>query len=398
MTACLGARYSRVAMRRVAVGVGLVLTAVAVALFVLLSQTEVVRLLRQGASVAILVVGVEDATRGSSPAETIGVALVHPGGRGTWLSVPRNLVWPTAGGWNSLHGLFASEGTPGIARRLASALEIAIPYWVVVDYPGLQTVVDALGGVELTVATRLVYQDRARNLFIDIPPGRQTFNGAKVVDFVRFPDDEEPARLERLHGLLQALLDKARGLSPVRWRSAVAAFQAAVSTNLSVWETWDMARAVGGVSPERTALFALPGVPRAVGSPDLVPDLVRLRKLVQGVVRGQAFLTRDGVRVLVLNGTGTKLLAASTAAWLADLGFTVVGKADADRSNYPHTYVVVREETRAKGRAVLEVLPPTVQPRVQLQTDREFDLARVGGWPQDTDVILILGAGFDVRP
>lgn len=377
---------------------GLVLTAVAVALFVLLSQTEVVRLLRQGATVAILVVVVEDTTQASSPAETIGVALVHPGGRGTWLSVPRDLVWPAAGGWNLLHNLYASEGTPGISRRLASALEIAIPYWVVVDFPGLRTVVDTLGGVELTVATRLVYQDRARNLFIDIPAGRQTFDGAKAVDFVRYVDDEEPGRLERLHGLLRALLDKAWSLSPVQWRSAVTAIQAAVQTNLSVWETWDLARAVGSLSPERTALWALPGVPRAVGSPEQVPDLVRLRKVVQGAVRGQVFLTRDGVRVLVLNGTGTKLLAASTAAWLADLGFTVVGKGDADRSNYPGTYLVVREETRAKGRAVLEVLPPTVQPTVQVQTDREFDLARVGGWPQDTDVILILGAGFDVRP
>jgi len=371
---------------------------VGVALFVLLSQTEVVRLLRKGATVAVLVVGVEDAAAGASPAETIGVALVHPGGRATWLSVPRDLAWPTAGGWSSLHTLYAAEGALGVSRRLASILEIPIPYWVVVDFPGLRSIVDALGGVELTVPARLVYQDRTRNLFIDIPAGRQTLDGAKAVDYVRYLDDEEPARLERLHAFLRALLERFRGVAPDRWRPTVEAVRSAVRTNLSVWETWDLARAVAGLAPERTVWGALPGVPRTVGSADLVPDLVRLRKLVQGAAGGQAFLTRDEVRVVVLNGTGTKLLAASTGAWLADLGFTVVGKADADRSNYPRTYLVVREGTRAKGRAVLEALPPKVQSTVQLLTDREFDLARVGGWPQDTDVILILGAGFDVRP
>ncbi len=385
-------------MRRLAMGVGLVLTGVAVALFVVLSQTEVARTLRQGSPVAVLVVGVSHRAQEKTPADRISVALIGPGGRATWLSVPRDLAWPTAGGWTSLHNLYATEGALGVSRRLASLLEVPIPYWIVMDLAGVAALVDRLGGVELVIPERLVYQDRAKDLFIDIPPGKQVFNGARAADFLRYVDDRdgETGRLGRYHQLLGALLDKARQLSTTGWRTLVETFRAEARTNLSLWETWDLARAVGGLSPDRTAFLPVPAVPRPGGG-DRVPDLARLRKAVLAATRGQAPLTRDEVRVLVLNGTGTRLLASRTGAWLADLGFTVVGVGEADRSNYPRSYVVVRAEALVKGRAVVDALPSPVQSTVLLQTDREFDVARVGGWPPDTDVILILGAGFDVR-
>lgn len=384
-------------MRRVAIGVGLVLTGVAVTLFVLFSQTEVARTLRQGAPVCVLVVGVDEAAPDAG-ADSISVAILQPGGAGTWISIPPDLVWPTAAEWKSLHVLYASEGTAGISRRLSLLLEIPLPYWVVVDFAGLGKVVDAVGGVELTVGTRLVYQDRTRNLFIDIPPGRQMLDGSAARDFIRYQDGDEAGRLARQHQFLAALTAQVQAVPARQWRTTAETIRSAVQTNLSLWEALDLARALGSVTQDRTTFATAPTAPRAGTVRDLVPDLVRLRQITQPPSRTPTFVTRDEIRVLVLNGTGQKLLATRTGAWLADHGFTVIGVADADRSNYPRTYIVAREEARAKGRAVFDVIPPKVQPAVQVQTDREFDLARVGGWPQDTDVILILGAGFDVRP
>ncbi len=385
-------------MRRVAIGVGLVLIGVAVTLFVLFSQTEVTRTLRQGSPVYVLVVLVDEEAPGGAQAEVVAVAAFQPGGKATWISVPRHLAWPTAAGWTSLHALYATEGIAGLVRRLTLLLEVPLSYWWVVDFAGFPKIVDAVGGVEVTVEERLVYQDRSRNLFIDIPPGKQTLDGATALDFVRYRDDDESRRMERQHQFLRALLDRAQALPPARWRTTAEEVRAAARTNLSLWEVLDLAKGLGDPAPDRTTFVAVPALPRAGGDGQLVPDLVRLRKLTQSLVRPQAFLTRDEIRVLVLNGAGVKLLATRTGAWLADLGFSVVGMGDADRSNYPRTYIVVREEARAKGRALLEALPSAVQPGVQIQTDREFDLGRVGGWPENTDLILILGAGFDVRP
>jgi LCP family protein required for cell wall assembly len=384
-------------MRRVAIAVGLILIGVAVALFVLFSQTEVARTLRRGAPVYILVVRVDGGAQGGVRADAVAVAVLQPGGRGSWISVPRDLAWPTAAGWTSLHVLYTAEGIAGLSRRLGSLFEVALPYWVVVDFAAFRKVVDTLGGVEVTVETRLVYQDRSQNLFIDIPAGRQTLDGATALDFVRYQEGDETARLARHHQFLRAALEKARDVPTGEWRPTVEAIRDAVRTNLSLWEALDLARMLGGLSPDDVTFSVAPTLVRPGGKGELVPDLVRLRKLIQSLVQ-QPLLTRDEIRVLVLNGAGTKLLATRTGAWLADRGFQVTGTADADRSNYPRTYLIVRDETRAKGKALFEVLPSGVQPGVQIQTDREFDLARVGGWPKDADLILILGVGFDVRP
>ncbi|HEU69062.1 MAG TPA: LytR family transcriptional regulator [Candidatus Acetothermia bacterium] len=381
------------AMRRVAIGAGLILIGVAVTLFILFSQTEVARTLRQGTPISVLVVRLDE---GGTEADAVSLAFLQPGGRATWISIPRDLVWPTASGWKSLHTLYASEGVAGLAHRVSLLFEVPLQYWVVVDPAGFREVVDAIGGVELMVEARLVYQDRSRNLFIDIPPGEHTFDGATALDFVRYEDGGEAGRIARHHELLRASLNRTRA-APLG-RATVERIWNAVQTNLSLGEALDLARASGDLSPDRVTFTIVPTVPRPDGGGDLAPDLVRLRELVQSVVGGLSFLTRDEIRVLVLNGTGMKLLAAGTGSWLADRGFQVVGTADADRSNYPRTHLVVRDEDRPKGRALLDVLPASVQAGVQVQTDREFDLARVGGWPEGVDVILILGAGFDVHP
>lgn len=371
---------------------GLILTGVAVTLIILFSQTEVARMLRQGTPIAVLVIRVD---KGGAEADAVSLAFLQPGGNATWISVPRTLVWPTASGWKSLHALYASEGVAGVAHRAHLLFEIPLPYWVIVDSAGFREVIDAIGGVDITVEARLVYQDRSRNLFIDIPPGEHTFDGATALDFVRYEDGDEAEWIARHRELVRASLNRTRA-APVG-RATVERMWGAVQTNLSLWEALDLARALGDLSPDRVTFATVPTVSQPDGGEYLVPDLVRLRELVQSTVGGQSFLTRDEIRVLVLNGTGLKLLAAKTGSWLADRGFQVVGTADADRSNYPCTHLVVREEDRAKGRALFDILPPSLQAGVQVQTDREFDLARVGGWPEDVDVILILGEGFDVH-
>ncbi|HOD73969.1 MAG TPA: hypothetical protein PKM13_05465, partial [Candidatus Bipolaricaulis anaerobius] len=81
-----------------AIAIGLVLTGVAVTLFILFSQTEVTRTLRQGSPVYVLVVGVDEGGPSTAHVHSVAVAVVQPGGRASWISVPRTLTWPTAAG------------------------------------------------------------------------------------------------------------------------------------------------------------------------------------------------------------------------------------------------------------------------------------------------------------
>ncbi|MCR4392575.1 MAG: LCP family protein [Candidatus Acetothermia bacterium] len=378
-------------MRRVGISIGLVLIGVAVALFFLYSRTDVERALRRGEPVYVLVVGVDNARHGAPQADLIAVAGLFPGGRTVWVSIPRHLACPTPAGWRPLYALYAAEGVDGLRRRVAGLLELPIDHWVEVDFAGFQKLVDLVGGVEVAVETRLVYMDWSQDLFIDVPAGLQNLSGAKALEYVRYQEGDELGRIARQHVFLQALWDRLRGLSWSRWREVVQVGREAVRTDLSVWEGLDLAKHLRQAGP--VVLAAAPVLPRAGGQGEAVPDLVRVHKLVRAVAAGEHFLTRDEVRVLVLNGAGVKFLARKTGAWLLERGFYVTDMSNADRYNYPRTYLIYREETQAKARMLLDLLPPGVEAVVE----GEFGVERLGGWPEDTDLILILGAGFDVR-
>lgn len=73
-----------------------------------------------------------------------------------------------------------------VKEDLAVALGIDIDFSAIMDLDGFRGIVDALGGVEMNVTRPLYYDDPAQGLYINIPAGYQTLNGAQAEGFVRF--------------------------------------------------------------------------------------------------------------------------------------------------------------------------------------------------------------------
>ncbi|MBE6708446.1 MAG: LytR family transcriptional regulator [Ruminococcaceae bacterium] len=72
------------------------------------------------------------------------------------------------------------------ADHLESALCTKISYCAIMDLNGFINIVDAIGGVEMNVPTKMYYNDPDQNLYIDLQPGYQTLNGAQAEQFVRY--------------------------------------------------------------------------------------------------------------------------------------------------------------------------------------------------------------------
>ena len=370
------------------------LVALGATLLLLFSQTEVLRRLRQGAVVHVGVVALDP----EGQPGTVGVLSLLPNGRVQWVIFPLGLAWPTSPTtWSPLSTFSASEGVEGVVRLLGSCLEEPVPYWVVVEYADVGRWAARLGGVAVRVKERLVYQDRPRDLFLDLGTGIHTLGEDKVLAYLLVGEGGESGKAARHLELLRGFSARLGALPWNQAKGQVPGLLKDVRTNLTVWEAIDVLRVLRSTAEDRLEVVVVPTVVRGEGKPEVVLDLVRWRKLLRLRFGGPDPFTRDEVRVVVLNGTGVRLLARRAGQWLADRGFQVVKMDDADRSNYPRTVVVVREETRAKAGAVLEVLSPVVPPPgVLVQTEREFGVERVGGWPKEGDVLIILGAGFNV--
>ena len=94
---------------------------------------------------------------------------------------------------------------------------IPTDYYAQVNIDGFRGIVDAIGGVDLTVPQRMYYVDEYQDLYIDLYPGHQHLNGKKAEQFVRFRGyvGGDVDRLEAQKTFLNAFLSKLLSLSTV---------------------------------------------------------------------------------------------------------------------------------------------------------------------------------------
>lgn len=362
-------------MRRVLVVVGLVLLGLGGALFFSVTRTEVQRALAQGDPVQMLIfleTGIPP--DGPNPMVAVLVSLL-PQKRCVWVVIPGQLLVPVAGAWRPL-----GEHGDKAASALAALLELPLLGAVEVSAAVWDGLVADLGGVVARPQERLIYQDPFRQVFIDIPAGEQLLGGQKSRELLAYllqyggkPD------LAGLHAFFADLVGRLSGRPEVLRK-------AFTSATLSPWAARDF---WSGVAHSQARLEVLPLVEE---EGKLRPDVVRIRKLRESLVSGRTFLTRDEVRLFLVNGTRERFLASRTAAWLSARGFQVVGVGQADRQDYPKTLLLVRKGTEDKAELLRTLLPQGVS----VILAETFGMERLGGWPEGADVVLLLGAGFDV--
>lgn len=105
------------------------------------------------------------------------------------------------------------EALFSLAEVLEKNLFINIDYSLIMDLDGFQNIVDILGGVDLYVEQPMYYSDPEQGLYINIPAGQQTLNGAQAEGFVRYRYGYLTADLGRQNAQKQfmtALFNKAK--------------------------------------------------------------------------------------------------------------------------------------------------------------------------------------------
>lgn len=86
-----------------------------------------------------------------------------------------------------------------VTSLLERSLCVRINFSVIMDLEGFRGIVDAVGGVEMELPNALEYSDPEQGLYINLPAGRQTLNGAQAEQFVRFREDYNQGDLGRVN-------------------------------------------------------------------------------------------------------------------------------------------------------------------------------------------------------
>lgn len=126
----------------------------------------------------------------------------------TMLSLPRDtrIKIPGYRGYHKINAIYANgeaerrqaevngqvpteNGVTLTKKTLEQMLGIPIQYYVEVDFDGFKSIIDELGGVEVNVDRKLVYDDPTDDTHINLEPGLQTLNGDQALGYVRHRHD-----------------------------------------------------------------------------------------------------------------------------------------------------------------------------------------------------------------
>ncbi|MFD9941549.1 LCP family protein [Nonomuraea sp. NPDC059023] len=190
--------------------------------------------------------------RTGSKARADTIALVHlPADRGKPMvvSIPRDSMVeiPACGDSRAHRGMINSAYTTGgvdcLVKTLEKLTDVRVDRYAEVDFSGFKKVVDALGGVELTIKKPV--NDRKSKL--TLPSGRSVLTGEQALGYFRlrdYGDGSDIMRIKRQQSLLYAMLAKAKTAlvtDPAGFREFLGAVTAATTSDLNVEELYQLA-------------------------------------------------------------------------------------------------------------------------------------------------------------
>ena len=278
------------------------------------------------------------------------------------LSVPRDL-WVAIPGYGQerINAAYEFGGSDTARQTVTNVLGQPIARYAVIGLQGVRDVVNAVGGVDITVAQAIhddAYPtDNYGYQTIDIPAGPQHMDGDTALEYARTRhQDSDFGRVARQQQVLAAV--RTAMLQPINWPripAVLAAVSGAVKTDVSPLD----AIAIGA------AMLRSPGTPdhmvidtqlatETTGADGayLLEAKPSLKPAVAAFLGGPSI---SSMSVEVLNGAGVAGLAARTADKLTQAGFVIANVADAPRAQ-AQTSIVAKPAARSAAEQIASAL------------------------------------------
>ncbi len=369
--------------------------------------------------VSLLVMGLDyrDWAAGEGPPRTDTMILftIDPVNRTAGiLSIPRDL-WVNIPGFdygriNSAYQLGEAYKVMGGGPQLATdtveeLLGVPIDYYAQVDFGAFVRFIDEIGGVKLDVPEKIKVDPMGDNNSKILKPGVQTLPGDLALAYVRARKTEggDFDRAQRQQQVILAirnrilefeLLPHLISKAPVLYEELSSGIRTNLSLDLAIRLAWLAVQIPaekikqGAIGSEQVSFAMSPDGQQDVLKP--ITEKIRLLRDEIFTESGPASplaidldvteqLLAENARLIVLNGSSTAGLAASTADYLKSLGFTSVETGNAEN------YATYTEITFYTGK------PYTVKYLVELMKVSEFRIKHIFDPTRSADIVIIVG-------
>lgn len=371
----------------------------------------------------ILLVGIDDVD-GGRRADAIAFATIDIDNKIVRvMSIPRDTRVQIPGkGWDKINHAYAYGGVEKLRETVINFLGLPVNYYVLVNYDSFPSIIDLIGGVEVDVERRMVYNDYAGKLFINIPKGFQKLDGKNALHYVRFRHDAmgDIGRVKRQQVFLKAVLKKVQ--TPVMIPRIPELAQKAiemVNSDMTPAQALQLVSYLADLSGDHLHFFTLPGKAAYISNlsywigdtTEASAMLTGIPEKTEGPVSGdhasgkyeaadqnaeldlESLVGSVTTPVSVLNGAGASGLGKETATALQKIGIDVAHIGNAKHFDYHTTSIQVPEKgseavqktARALGeiagvdKKVITKSNSVPHVTIIIGKDRERVLKRLGG-------------------
>lgn len=299
--------------------------------------------------VNILVMGIDEVPNAEPGSEemfagrtdTLLLTRIDPDqGKLNVLSIPRDTQVNIPGeGVTKINHANIAGGPELVADTLQANLgPVTVDRYVRVSTGAFREMVDLVGGIEIYVPKRMVYEDQTQGLYIDLQPGWQTLNGDQAEQFARFRADGngDIGRVQRQQMLLRALRERLTSPTVIpRLPQIIRVMLRYVDTNLTLEEILALSTFALDLPSDGLQMVMLPGrfsAPNEFVASYWIMDPDANQQVMNDFFQlNTVALLSDGesravsqLRIAVQNATATPDAAQQVASILRQQGFSNV--------------------------------------------------------------------------
>ena len=209
------------------------------------------------------------------------ILVTAAGGHDGMLAVPRDTLLEIPGlGEDKVNAAFANGGPDLTVQTLEGFLDRRINNYVVLNFEGVEEIVNAMGGVTINV------QEPVNLNGVSLSPGQQTLNGEEALAYVRYRGgpNADIGRVGRQQEFMQEIMSQA--LSPTNLPQLPATISAVlgnVETNMNPLEAARFLIQLGLAGERPTDTY--PGTPQYIdGISYWVPDKSSGEQVMQDTI------------------------------------------------------------------------------------------------------------------
>lgn len=238
--------------------------------------------------VTVMIMGVDRRQDDVGRSDTLMVATLDPDkNQAALLSIPRDTRVKIKGhGFDKINAAYAYGGHKLTQQTVETLLNTNIDHYMLIDINGFVKIIDALGGIDIDVEKRMVYDDPWDDnggLHIDLQPGEQHMDGKTAVTYVRYRDEEgDIGRIKRQQKFMKAIMDKLVSPSVIpKLPSIVSAVYDTVETDMSISDILSFLSTLKDARDNGLKSEMVPGKPVYIdGISYWIPDIKKTRQIL----------------------------------------------------------------------------------------------------------------------